>query len=140
LAIASLGFENGFPGPTSRTAAAAGWDHDTAATVSQMQALIIHSPSRRPRRAHYHGPGTAESPTLTGLIKRSFSLAGHRTSVALEAPFWDVLNDVARIRGISLSRLVAEVDAARDGSVPLASSLRVLALRDALAQQRNEPD
>jgi predicted DNA-binding ribbon-helix-helix protein len=52
----------------------------------------------------------------------------------LEVAFWDVLNDVARTRGMSLAGLVASVDADRDRSTPLASSLRVLALRDALAR------
>jgi predicted DNA-binding ribbon-helix-helix protein len=69
--------------------------------------------------------------TLAGLIKRSFSLAGHRTSVALEAEFWDVLGATAQSRGISLSALVASVDAGRDGETPLASSLRILGLREA---------
>jgi predicted DNA-binding ribbon-helix-helix protein len=72
------------------------------------------------------------SRTLSGLIKRSFSLAGHRTSVALEAAFWHALLGIARSRGIPLAQLVASIDAARDGATPLASSLRVLALRDAL--------
>jgi predicted DNA-binding ribbon-helix-helix protein len=63
------------------------------------------------------------------LIKRSFALAGHRTSVALEAEFWDVLNALAKRRGASLAALVAEADAQREPSQPLASCLRVLALR-----------
>jgi predicted DNA-binding ribbon-helix-helix protein len=82
------------------------------------------------REAH-HGPAGGVR-TLSGLIKRSFSLAGHRTSVALEAAFWDVLGRVAHSRGMSLSRLVASLDAARDATTPLASALRVAALRDAL--------
>ena len=68
---------------------------------------------------------------MSGLVKRSFSLAGHRTSVALKAEFWTVLEDAARARGGGLTRLVASVDAARDGTRPLASALRVLALREA---------
>ena len=74
---------------------------------------------------------------MGGLIKRSFSLAGHRTSVALEAEFWDVLHAAALARGLSLSARVASVDAGRDGTTPLASSLRVLALRDALDGPRH---
>ncbi len=63
------------------------------------------------------------------LEKRSFSLAGHRTSFALEPAFWTALAAEADRRVIPLSRLVAEADAARDAaSVPLASTLRVLAL------------
>jgi len=68
---------------------------------------------------------------VSGLIKRSFSLAGHRTSVALESAFWEVLHAAAQSRGMTLARLVAVVDAERDGTTPLASALRVLALRDA---------
>jgi predicted DNA-binding ribbon-helix-helix protein len=73
---------------------------------------------------------------LSGLVKRSFSLAGHRTSVALEEPFWDALREIARTRGVTLSGLVASVDADRDGKTPLASSLRILALRNAVSTPR----
>lgn len=83
------------------------------------------------------GPDMAGGGPLSGLIKRSFSLAGHRTSVALEAVFWDVLHAVADSRGTSLAGLVASVDVTRDGTTPLASSLRVLALRDALERAGN---
>lgn len=61
------------------------------------------------------------------LKKRSFSLSGHRTSVALEAEFWAVLEGEARKQDISLAALVARIDAAR-ASRPLASALRVQAL------------
>lgn len=67
---------------------------------------------------------------LSGLVKRSFSLAGHRTSVALEAPFWDALARIAAARGQPLSALVTATDAARTPGQPLASALRVLALRE----------
>ncbi|HWT09908.1 MAG TPA: ribbon-helix-helix domain-containing protein [Roseomonas sp.] len=66
------------------------------------------------------------------LAKRSFSLAGHRTSIALEPDFWAALEDAARDRGIGLSALVVELDATRaEGAAPLASTLRVFALRRA---------
>ena len=65
------------------------------------------------------------------LIKRSFSLAGHRTSVALEPEFWAALAALAARRGISLAALVAAEDAARDTGTGLASCLRVRALREA---------
>ena len=61
------------------------------------------------------------------LVKRSLRLAGHPTSVALEAEFWAVLEAAALQRGVSLAVLVAEQDAAR-GTQPLASRLRVAAL------------
>ncbi|HEX9158638.1 MAG TPA: ribbon-helix-helix domain-containing protein [Rhizomicrobium sp.] len=62
------------------------------------------------------------------LRKRSFSIAGHRTSVALEPEFWSVLEKEARRGGRTLSGLVAQVDAARDRR-PLASALRLAALQ-----------
>jgi predicted DNA-binding ribbon-helix-helix protein len=65
---------------------------------------------------------------VSGLVKRSFSLAGHRTSVALEREFWDALAQMAQARGQSLSALVAATDATRGPDRPLASALRVLAL------------
>ncbi|MBS0470703.1 MAG: ribbon-helix-helix domain-containing protein [Proteobacteria bacterium] len=61
------------------------------------------------------------------LKKRSFSLSGHRTSVALEAEFWAVVEAEARREGVSLAALVARIDAGR-GARPLASALRLLAL------------
>jgi predicted DNA-binding ribbon-helix-helix protein len=72
------------------------------------------------------------------LRKRSFALAGHRTSIALEPAFWAALEAEAARRGLPLVRLVAEADAARvDPALPLASALRVLAL--AAAQKHDLP-
>ncbi len=65
------------------------------------------------------------------LRKRSFQLPGHRTSVALEAEFWVVLDAAAARRGRSLAGLVTEIDMARAGTDrPLASALRVFALEE----------
>ena len=61
------------------------------------------------------------------LKKRSFSLSGHRTSVALEPEFWIVLEREAEAVGKSMAALVGEIDARR-GMRPLASALRVHAL------------
>lgn len=61
------------------------------------------------------------------LKKRSFTLAGHRTSVALEAEFWAVIDEAARRQRISLAALVAKIDATR-AERPLASALRLFAL------------
>jgi predicted DNA-binding ribbon-helix-helix protein len=62
-----------------------------------------------------------------GLRKRSVSLAGHATSLALEPEFWAALEDVAAARGISLAALVGRIDAGR-GERPLASACRIAAL------------
>ena len=71
---------------------------------------------------------------MSGLIKRSFSLVGHRTSVALEAEFWTALSSLAAVRGITLTALVVGLDSARPPDRPLASVLRV----HALLAQRDE--
>ena len=61
------------------------------------------------------------------LRKRSISLAGHATSLALEPEFWAVLDALALSRGMSLAGLIGTLDAAR-GDRPLASACRVAAL------------
>jgi predicted DNA-binding ribbon-helix-helix protein len=58
-----------------------------------------------------------------GPKKRSVVIAGHRTSLSLEEPFWSDLASVARTRGLSLSALVASIDAGRGGN--LSSALRL---------------
>ncbi len=62
--------------------------------------------------------------------KRSVVLAGHRTSISLEAEFGLALRDVARGRGMSVNALVAEIDAGRGAGRPanLSSALRVFIL------------
>jgi predicted DNA-binding ribbon-helix-helix protein len=63
------------------------------------------------------------------LEKRSLSLSGHRTSIALEPDFWDALTSLASTEGISLAALVTRIDASRTPEQPLASALRVYALK-----------
>jgi predicted DNA-binding ribbon-helix-helix protein len=65
------------------------------------------------------------------LIKRSFSIAGHRTSIALEPEFWAALEAAAARRDEALATLVLTVDAERPPGRALASALRVHALREA---------
>jgi predicted DNA-binding ribbon-helix-helix protein len=65
---------------------------------------------------------------MGALVKRSFTLAGHRTSVALEPEFWQALAALAEAAGCSLAALVARVDAERKPERALASALRVHAL------------
>ncbi len=79
------------------------------------------------------GSGAAAGVSAAGLVKRSFSLAGHRTSVALEPAFWTALEANAAGRGTGLLALVASVDAARAPEQSLASALRLHALERAQA-------
>lgn len=65
------------------------------------------------------------------LEKRSLSLTGHRTSIALEPAFWAALEAIAARRDTTLPGLIAEIDAAREAGQALASALRVFALTQA---------
>lgn len=62
-----------------------------------------------------------------GVVKRSVAIAGHRTSVSLEEPFWDALNAIAREQGRSLPSLIGDIDGRR-GACNLSSALRVFVL------------
>jgi predicted DNA-binding ribbon-helix-helix protein len=59
--------------------------------------------------------------------KRSVSLSGHATSVALEPQFWAVLDQVGEALGLSHAGLMKRIDETR-GRTPLASACRLLAL------------
>ena len=60
-------------------------------------------------------------------VKHSVTLKGHRTSISLEAAFWDAFREIALSRGLTLNAMAAEIDAAR-GDVGLASAIRVYVL------------
>jgi predicted DNA-binding ribbon-helix-helix protein len=64
---------------------------------------------------------------MTSLKKRSISLSGHATSIALEPEFWAELQSRAAAEGVSLAGLIIRLDAER-GARPLASACRVAAL------------
>jgi predicted DNA-binding ribbon-helix-helix protein len=68
------------------------------------------------------------------LKKRSFTIARHRTSVALEDGFWSVLDGIAQREKLSLAALVAKIDASR-ATTPLASALRLHALADVASRK-----
>jgi predicted DNA-binding ribbon-helix-helix protein len=62
--------------------------------------------------------------------KRSLTIAGHRTSIALEPEFWAALEKLADKRGLRLTALIEGIDRSREGP-NLSSALRVTALREA---------
>lgn len=67
-------------------------------------------------------------------VKHSLTLHGHRTSVSMEDAFWQAFRAAAHRRGLTLNALAAEIDAAREGEVGLASAIRVYLLNDAAAK------
>ncbi len=61
------------------------------------------------------------------LQKKSVTLSGHGTSLALEPEFWSALQDMAAEKGLGLAQLVLTLDETREAR-PLASVCRVAAL------------
>ncbi len=60
------------------------------------------------------------------IVKRSVRIAGHATSVSLEAAFWRGLCDIAAARGLSVNALLTAIDAGRSGN--LSSAIRLFVL------------
>ena len=74
------------------------------------------------------------SNTDGGLEKRSLTIGGHRTSIALEPQFWAVLERLAQVERTSVPKLIASIDRRREALCPersLASSIRVHCLINA---------
>jgi predicted DNA-binding ribbon-helix-helix protein len=65
----------------------------------------------------------------SAIVKRSVRIAGHATSISLEAAFWRGLCDIAAARRMSVNALVALIDATRDGN--LSSAIRLFVLDSA---------
>lgn len=66
---------------------------------------------------------------MSGIIKRSVTVAGHRTSISLEAEFWTELRRMAKARELSVNALIADLDAKRGGH-NLSSAIRLAVLAD----------
>ena len=66
----------------------------------------------------------------SAIIKRSVSLAGHKTSISLEDAFWNYLKEIAERRGVSVSVVVAEIQA-QDRQTNLSSAIRLFVLEHA---------
>jgi len=73
-----------------------------------------------------------------GIVKRSVSIAGHRTSISLEEPFWEVLREIAERETLSIQALIGRIDAERDEQ-NLSSAIRVFVLSD-LRNRLGDPD
>jgi predicted DNA-binding ribbon-helix-helix protein len=63
----------------------------------------------------------------SSVVKRSVVVAGRKTSVSLEDAFWQVLKEIAGARDMTLSDLVAAVDAGRQQG-NLSSAIRLFVL------------
>ena len=61
-------------------------------------------------------------------LKRSLTIAGHRTSLSLEPEFWDILKTYAAKEQKTIAALVGEIDQTR-GNKNLSSAIRVWILK-----------
>ncbi|MDA9734353.1 ribbon-helix-helix domain-containing protein [SAR116 cluster bacterium] len=64
------------------------------------------------------------------LLKKSFTIGNHRTSISLEPEFWDALEIKANEWDVSLSKLVLKIDNEKPKDYNnLASYIRVWVLK-----------
>jgi predicted DNA-binding ribbon-helix-helix protein len=63
----------------------------------------------------------------SSIVKRSIVIDRHKTSVSLEDPFWIDLKTIAQTQRVTLSGLIAQIDAMREQG-NLSSALRVFVL------------
>lgn len=68
--------------------------------------------------------------------KRTITLAGHQTSLALEPEFWDALEHIASELALSWPELVAQIDEIRENT-NLASAVRVAILNHVQQNQKS---
>ncbi len=61
------------------------------------------------------------------ITKRSVVIAGHKTSVSLEEPFWTAVREITQARAMTISALLHEIDRARVNA-NLSSAVRVFVL------------
>jgi predicted DNA-binding ribbon-helix-helix protein len=61
------------------------------------------------------------------VVKRSIVVKGHKTSVSLEDAFWNALKEIAGRHHLSLSDMVAQIDAERQHG-NLSSAIRLFVL------------
>jgi len=59
--------------------------------------------------------------------KRSLSIAGHRTSIALEPEFWAAIEAMAAEKQLSLAALIRDIDDTRQ-TANLSSAVRLAVL------------
>ncbi len=72
---------------------------------------------------------------MSGQIKRSITISGHRTSITLEQAFWDELKEIACREKLSVTELVRRIDSSRDAAGSLTSAIRVFILEQ-IKQER----
>jgi predicted DNA-binding ribbon-helix-helix protein len=67
------------------------------------------------------------------VIKRSVIINGHKTSVSLEQPFWNIVRDIAHDERTTVSAVLRRIDEARQHA-NLSSAVRVYVLEHTRAR------
>jgi|TARA_B100002003_G_scaffold199813_1_gene190937 predicted DNA-binding ribbon-helix-helix protein len=73
------------------------------------------------------------------LLRRSFRIAGHQTSLSMERAFWDEFRRMARADGRSMTDLIAEIDAQRTAGLSRALRVYILNRLQAAAPKSDRP-
>ncbi len=60
------------------------------------------------------------------LLRRSFRIAGHQTSLSMERIFWDEFRGIAQEDGRSMTDVISEIDARRAGGLSRAVRIYIL--------------
>src|SRR5262249_2433823 len=94
---------------------------------SDKRGIHLQQRARRISAIKAAGKGAVGGPMKSSVVKRSIVLDGHKTSVSLEDPFWNDRKRIARTRSLTLSELVATINASRDHS-NLSSAIRLYVL------------
>lgn len=74
--------------------------------------------------SRYPGKQIMVSSTKSLIIQRSIAVAGRKTSVSMEQPFWDALKEIAQTHNQSLARIVTRIKEDREDS-NLSSEIRL---------------
>jgi predicted DNA-binding ribbon-helix-helix protein len=69
----------------------------------------------------------------SAIIKRSVVINGHKTSVSLEQPFWNIVREIAQAEQTTVSALLRQIDEARRHA-NLSSAVRIFVLERVRAQ------
>jgi predicted DNA-binding ribbon-helix-helix protein len=80
--------------------------------------VIVQPPQRN------QAPTSSSTAASARPRKHSFTIGGHRTSISLEAAFWDALREAAAEDGVPVAQLIARIDQERAGC-GLSGAIRV---------------
>jgi len=65
----------------------------------------------------------------SSVVKHSVVIGGHKTSISLEAAFWNHLKEIATTQQATLSKVITQIDEARECG-NLSSAIRVFVLEN----------